>query len=339
MIDDRLAGLALADHPVPTLVVSLDGGIRYANNAALAELGLRRVDPCDPPRLDAWATPQGGGLYDMLALAASSSNWLPLRLQRGDETFHLRARGLRAGDGAAPAVLMTAVPDATAGFRTHAQQIRELNEQLALHRKTEAKLKASVEASEILKRELVHRVKNNLAIMSALLRTEARSAQDPAISSALLEASGRIMSISVVHEILDETGQADEIDLKAVLTVLTDRMRDSICPPHVSLHAEVCPVRVNIRKALPVVLLANELVTNAIKHAFDGRAAGRIDLSVERHQATCRLVVADDGIGMRPDETGAPRRPRIVSALADQLGASRTCVVEGGTHWTIDFAL
>ncbi|WP_177177788.1 histidine kinase dimerization/phosphoacceptor domain -containing protein [Citreimonas salinaria] len=338
-MSDRVAGLALADHPVPTLVTSLGGEIRYANKAALSALGLGELDPCHPPLLDEWATLRGTDLGEMLAMAAASSNWLPLRLQRGEDTLHLRARGLPAGDGARPAVLMTAAANATADFRTHSQQIRKLNEQLALHRRTEAKLKASVEASEILKRELVHRVKNNLSIMSALLRTEARSAQDGAISAALLEASGRIMSISVVHEILDEAGHADEIDLKTVLTLLVDRVRESICPAHVTLRAQVCPVSANINKALPVALLVNELITNAIKHAFEGRAAGRIDVTLRRRPGGCRLQVSDDGIGMLPDAHGVQRRPRIVTALADQLGAERTCVVEGGTEWTIDFSL
>ena len=162
---------------------------------------------------------------------------------------------------------------------------------------------------------------------------------DGAISAVLLEAAGRIMSISVVHEILDASDRSDYLDLSDLFRELLDRIKSSICPTSVAIQSEVSAARAPIELALPVALLVNELVTNAIKHAFPGRDRGRIFVGFARSGQLWELRVSDDGTGMPAGPDGRLKRPRIVAALIDQLEGEANCRVDDGTHWTIRFRL
>jgi len=329
-----VAQLALADHPLATLVVDLRGNVLFSNTAARAAF----ADPDHPgmalTTLQGWAAP-GGSLSRMLASAASSSNWQPLRLQRGDREIPVRARGVRQSPDAPPVVLITFHPHMSEPFIEHAKQIRALNRQLAIHRETEAQLRAAIEVSEGLKRELVHRVKNNLAIISSLLRSQARSSTGPSTTLALETAAARIRSIAVVHDLLDANSEVEILGTRRLLSDLLDHIRQAICPPHVTLDCTLDDAQIHVQRALPLALLTNELVTNAIKHAFPGRGLGRVSVGFRRDGAGYRLDVGDDGVGLPTGADGTRLMPRIVSALASQLDATLDCSVSGGTTWML----
>lgn len=329
-----IAQLALADHPVATLVVDLHGDVLFSNTAARTAF----ADPGHPgmalTTLQGWAAP-GASLSPMLASAASSSNWHPLRLQRGDREIPVRARGVRQSPDASPVVLITFHPDMSEPFIEHANQIRALNRQLAIHRETEVQLRAAIEVSEGLKRELVHRVKNNLAIISSLLRSQARSSGENSTSLALETAASRIRSIAVVHDLLDAACEVDVLGTGQLLSDLLTHIRDAMCPPDVVLDGRFEDIRIHVERALPLALLTNELVTNAIKHAFPGRNGGRVEIAFRTDARGYRLDVVDDGIGLPKGSDGNWLTPRIVAALATQLDARLECTVEGGTAWSL----
>lgn len=317
-----------------TLIVEPSGHVLYWNDAGRRSFcGNSRTSELGELSIGAWYPP-GKPLTVALEQIASSSNWLPLRLIRGGETVHLRARGLSPQAGGR-AVLMTAAPEMSQAFLSHTLKIERLHEEIFQRKKLEEKLRAALETSELLKRELIHRVKNNLAVMSALLRSEARALDDPSTSSVLMEASSRIMSISVVHELLDESGEVDRIDVGKLITKLVARIQSAICPSGVSISLSTVPVLASNEAALPIALLVNELVTNAIKHAFPNNDQGAIEVIFRIDADGYELIVSDNGIGMPQLADGAIKIPRIVKALASQVDAKITCDTSNGSEWSL----
>lgn len=144
----EIAELALADHPVATLVADISGRLILANRSARRLL----AGPGDADRagadLTGWSGPYRT-LPEILADAARSSNWIPVRLVRGGAKLHLRARGLRPDDGSPPCVLLTEIPDATRPFMAHARQLKQLNDQLAIRHHAEARLDFALQAGRL----------------------------------------------------------------------------------------------------------------------------------------------------------------------------------------------
>jgi two-component sensor histidine kinase len=328
----HIAGMALAAHTVATLVVDLNGRVLYSNFAARKAFGLdAKAGASAEQGIASWQL-RRMPLADLLRIASTSSNWIPAIFTQDGESVHARIRGIRPVGSAVPSVLITSVADATTPFLIHAQQIKKLNTQLALYQKIAGELQASVEISKVLERELVHRVKNNLAIISALLNQQARSAEDQIVESALRSAASRIKSIAVVHDILDSNHETEAVDLNELVIELVDGIRDALCPKHIQIETESRNIKIHIDVALPLALLINELVTNAIKHAFVDRSSGRIDVLCSIQNSVIEIRVVDNGVGVPAEKT---RRPHTVTALAEQMGGTIECRVDGGTEWTI----
>ncbi|SMY08481.1 sensor histidine kinase [Flavimaricola marinus] len=332
----QIADLALSAHPMATLVVDLDGAVLYSNAAARNAFGLTQDGAGAAGSIEGWGL-RRMPLPELLRAAAISSNWIPAIFYRGDEAVHARARGMRAKGGGAPLVLITSVADATTQFQLHAKQIRELNMQVALYQKKSMELEESVAVSKVLERELVHRVKNNLAVVSALLNQQARSSGDEIVTDALKSAASRIKSIAVVHDVLDRNQQTEVVNVADLVVQLAAGIRTTLCPPRIALVTETQMAVVHVDVALPLALLVNELVTSAITHAFVGRPRGRILVTSAVEGTEVEIRVADDGVGHPSGAKGAPREPRLVAALVDQIGGSIDRVTGDGTEWVLRF--
>lgn len=334
--EGEIAQLAFAAHPVATLVVDLEGHALYSNSAAQKAFGFDQSAGSAPGAISDWQLHRMP-LGELLRTASASSNWIPAIFFRDDQEIHARARGLRKDGSTSPLVLITSVADSTTPFLIHSQQIKELNTQLGLYQQTAKQLEASLAVSKVLERELVHRVKNNLAIISALLNQQARSTGDNIVSGALKVAASRIKSIAVVHDVLDAHQQSDFVNLREMLTQLIDGIRDALCPNHIVLEIESNDFKIHIDVALPLALLINELVTNAIKHAFIDRKSGHINVRCSAQNSEAEVRVVDDGIGISTEESGKVRKPCVITLLAEQLRGTIECRVENGSEWTIRF--
>lgn len=153
---------------------------------------------------------------------------------------------------------------------------------------------------DLLLKELQHRVKNNLQLLVALIRLEARGAQrgDPVNLDRL---QGRIHSLHLLYDALSLAPSANEVDLGQYLAQIAGAAMRSHADDGVRLDLKVnqCPVSVNI--AMPIGLVVNELLTNAFKYAFQGRANGTIEVQcLHEGGSQYRIVVADDGVGLPP---------------------------------------
>lgn len=164
----------------------------------------------------------------------------------------------------------------------------------------QAELEARVREKDILLRELQHRVRNNLQMITALIRLEARNMAGEVAGDRFDRLAGRIESLSILYHALSDDGDGETIDLGIYLSEIASAVMraHAVEGIHLNLQVDTWPVSINV--AMPTGLVVNELLTNALKHAFVGRDGGTITLHSLVDDQGCRVTVADDGIGLKP---------------------------------------
>lgn len=195
---------------------------------------------------------------------------------------------------------------------------------------------------DMLLRELQHRVKNNLQLIIALIRFEARHARNGEAVN-LDRLAGRIESLQLLYQAISTDAFTQDVDLGSYLSQIATAAVRSHAPDSVELVLKVTYAPVSINVALPTGLAVNELVTNALKYAFEGRARGTITLECRREEANqFWIVVGDDGVGM-PSGVTWPTPGKLGALVMQTLreNARTTFEVESapgrGTRVTIGF--
>ena len=205
----------------------------------------------------------------------------------------------------------------------------------------ERRLRASLHEKDVLLREIHHRVKNNLQIVSSMLSLEAgRSATaEKDATTVLRETQARVQAMALVHEVLYGMGSLAHVDLGEYLPRLFDHVKD-IFMGHSRIQYKVrCEsVQVTIDRAVPIALLVNEAVTNALKHAFPAGRSGTISLELSARDDFTRLVVTDDGVGLPPDASlqSDSIGMTLIRGLTQQLQATANLHGGDGTTLTVD---
>jgi PAS domain S-box-containing protein len=190
--------------------------------------------------------------------------------------------------------------------------------------------------------EIQHRVKNNLQMITALIRIEARNAEGRIDTATFDRLAGRIASVGLIYKLLSDHGQEDEIDLGVYLSEIASSVMHSHAVEGIRLDLKVDAYPVSVNVAMPTGLVVNELLTNALKHAFDGRDGGTITLNSLADKNGCRVVVADDGVGL-PDGIEWPKPGKLGALIVRSLreNAKADLKVESnpgrGTRVTIAF--
>ncbi len=202
-----------------------------------------------------------------------------------------------------------------------------LAEDITEQRKLENELMESVDRQKRLLREVHHRVKNNLQKIIGLIHLQVRD-MDPSeeVRSAFRNLKHRIYSMARIHDLVYEESSLDAIDVQAYVTDLAEYVVDSHAPSplDVTLSVEVDPLDLPVDTLLPCGVVINELLANAIDHAFEDRSAGSIDLSFhEVEEGSYELVVADDGRGWQgedaPEETQSLGLRLVTNLVREQL--------------------
>lgn len=202
----------------------------------------------------------------------------------------------------------------------------------------EAAIQASLDEKVLLLREIHHRVKNNLQIIISLTNLQIRTIEDPEMKQILAETRNRVRAMSLVHERLYMSGNLSSIDLSDYTKYLASQLFSFYGVDHtrVALHTDIEKIPLDIDTAIPLGLVLNELISNALKHAFpDGRNG---IISISGHLAAgdvLTLVVRDNGAGMPQDynwkETDSLGL-RLISGLVDQVGGT---IEKGGGEGTM----
>ncbi len=226
----------------------------------------------------------------------------------------------------------------TGGNRFHQAIIRDISER----KKAEGRIMDALREKEVLLREIHHRVKNNMQVISSLLRLQSAKFSDPEVREAFRESQGRIRSMALVHEKLYRTKDLSTIDFSNYIRTLTSTVFAShIVGERIALHLDLEKTSLDINSAVPCGLILNELVLNALKHAFPPGRSGRITIELrENEERMIRLTVRDDGVGI-PDtvdlNTAESLGFQIVSLLAKQLEGRIDIRREAGTSMTLRF--
>jgi two-component sensor histidine kinase len=188
----------------------------------------------------------------------------------------------------------------------------------------ERSLKAALERQQVLLKEIHHRVKNSLQLVSSMLNLQAGNGTDPELQQQLQEASSRVSAIARAHERLYRNDDVATLDLGGYLRDVCEDLRLSISGCSVEVLA-ADGIRIATDRAVPLVLIATELITNGAKYAYPGERKGRIDVALAKQgDKHLTLTVGDHGVGLPPDFDVQKARGlgmRIVRALTEQLGA------------------
>ena len=205
-------------------------------------------------------------------------------------------------------------------------------------------LRNSIREKEALLKEVHHRVKNNLQVITSLLRLESTRTREPGTRDVLKDMQGRIRSMALLHETLYRTGKFARVDLADYLRQLANQLfrAQNTGPGEVRLELDLRSVVVEIDQAIPCGLIVNELLTNCLKHAF-GEGGGEVRVRIGLDAAgRARLEVSDSGRGLPQDFEvlrGASLGLQLVSDLARQLGGTLEIGPESTPRFAVTFPL
>ena len=212
-------------------------------------------------------------------------------------------------------------------------------------RRAHERLEALLALKTVSLTEIHHRVKNNLQIVSSLLRLQSGKFADPAVRDVFTECRDRINAMARLHEQLyNELGQS-HLDFARHLQELAEMLLRSHKPAGCQLTLNVCAdhVPLDLDQCILLSLVANELLLNSLKHAFRGRAAGNIDAELRTSRDRIKLTIRDDGSGFVPPPAEIEQQRGtgidLVEAMSHQLGGEFVInrMPAGGTCATISF--
>ena len=201
----------------------------------------------------------------------------------------------------------------------------------------------SLKEKEILLSEIHHRVKNNLQVIISLLGMQMDYIKDANVVSAVMESMNRIKSMAFIHQRLYRSTDLAHVDLKGYIKVLTDNLVQaySVSQNQLTINLEIDDIFLRIDAAIPCGLILNELISNAIKHAFTGRDKGEISISLSKNENDIlTLIVQDNGGGMGQDIDFDRQKSlglRLVRLLVNQLRGTVEIDRSNGTKFVINF--
>jgi two-component sensor histidine kinase len=197
---------------------------------------------------------------------------------------------------------------------------------LALKEK-KATIEKTLGEKELLLREIHHRVKNNLQVISSLLNLQSRYISDEKAIAAIKDGRNRVNSMSLIHQDLYLNENLTTIDLGLYLEKLSDSLFQSynIDPTRIRLDTSVEQARLDVDTLIPLGLILNELLSNALKHAFPNERAGEVSVRFQESEEHYFLEVKDNGVGMygkSPESSQESFGIQMIKAFAQKLKAS-----------------
>jgi PAS domain S-box-containing protein len=318
---------ALENIPDVVVIYDRDLRIQYINGATRKVTGRPALDFLGHTEEEIWP-PEVYGIYlPTLRQAAATGTTLSI-----DADIALPATGTRS-------LRVTCVPitDEHGVVREILGITRDFTEQ----RQTNEQIRASLREKEVLLKEIHHRVKNNLQVISSLLSLQASRLKESEAQLALRESQYRVRSMSLVHEKLYGSQNLASINFGDYLDAVTTELMRSLARPGITRMLDVEPIDLEIDTAIPCGLIANELVTNALKHGFPAGMQGTIIVSLHRKDPhTVVLTVRDTGIGLPPGDHAHRLESMgmtLIHSLTDQISGTVIFDGGGGTYCAVTF--
>ena len=319
----------LANIDLAALSVNMAGNITYCNDFLLALTGWTQAEVLGHN----WADIFGAGEPSPVPLFEAGVE--PDTIQAHTE----RPVVTRAGEVRLMAWSNTTLRDPEG----QVVGIASIGEDITQRQQADERLRASLNEKEILLKEIHHRVKNNLQVVSSLLNLQAQSVTDQAMVALLHDSQSRVKAMALVHETLYRSPDLARVDFASYARTLATQLLRTYAAQAgtVTLRVEAENCLLDVDAAVPCGLILNELVSNALKHAFPSGQPGRLEVEV-RPVAAGRVSfsVSDDGVGF-PPEVDFQNSPslglRLVATLVDQLGGTLVLNARAGTQFLIEF--
>jgi PAS domain S-box-containing protein len=251
----------------------------------------------------------------------------------GTLSFGTQTRQMFTGDEVA---LMKSVADQVAVAMERLRTNRAMRE-------SEERIRTSLDEKEVLLKEIHHRVKNNMQVISSLVSLQAAELKNDTMKDIFKDVTHRIRSMAMVHETLYRSSDMARVDFaeyaKNLLSYLL-RAHGSVAAG-IRLNLDLEPMLLPVNTAVPCGLILNELISNALKHAFHSREGGQVAVTLRGGaQDRVHLCVSDNGVGLPPDcdwKQSSTLGLRLVKMLAEQLHAGVEVSSGEGTEFTIIF--
>jgi two-component sensor histidine kinase len=193
---------------------------------------------------------------------------------------------------------------------------------------------------EFLLKEIHHRVKNNLEIVSSLLALQSAEINDPKIIEAMQESQNRVHSMSMIHQNLYQGESLSSIEMKGYFENLANYVLDAFgVENQVKVLFEMDRLELDVDTAIPIGLIVNELLTNSLKHAFPNEKEGTIRIGLNRKGAQLYMKVADNGVGTTSFDKmqGSGFGTRLIQLLTQQLDGKINITIDKGTLVSFEF--
>jgi PAS domain S-box-containing protein len=208
-------------------------------------------------------------------------------------------------------------------------------------RKMEQKLQKALDDKDVLLKEIHHRVKNNLMMISSLLNIQSRYIKDEDMKDILQESRNRAKSMALIHQKLYQTDDVNNIGFSEYLRNLATEIMHSYTSKNirVELNLDLEPNLIDVDRAIPLGLIATELIINSFKHAFP-QGTGEIFVRFYKEDDHFLLIIQDDGVGFPPEfdfRTQGNMGMNLVNALTDQIDGYIDMKRENGTKFILKF--
>lgn len=214
-------------------------------------------------------------------------------------------------------------------------------EDISARRESEKKVSTLLSEKEMILKEVHHRIKNNFAVIQSLLNLSIRPGMEEQVLNAFSATAGRVHSMAILYEKLYESTGFLEASLRDYLSTLLDEVISNFPnAAKVRSRKDLDDFSLPAKQLQSLGILVNELVTNSMKHAFNGREEGQIHVSATRGNGRIRVIVSDDGVGLPATmdvSTSSGFGLTLVSMLVSQLGGTMSMEADGGTKTIVEF--
>ncbi len=309
-ISEERFRLLAENMPILINAITKDGAFSFWNRACERATGYSRDEVVGKPDL-------------VNVLYTDPVCWIDLFDECADDGAGRKETeiGLISKDGTEKTIVWSAIPP---GLAPSTMESWAVGIDITDRKRAEEALKSSLRQRDALLKEVHHRVKNNLEIISSLLFLQSNSVGDPVYEGLLNESIHRIHSMALIHEKLYKSDDFERIrldqyieQLKNVLLSFYDSEAD-----HIQTSVTVSDISVGLDQAIPLGLIVNELFTNCIKHAFPGGRDGSVSIGIEEDHGAIVLTYRDDGVGFDHESARASSSSlglKIVDLLSKQL--------------------
>ena len=258
------------------------------------------------------------------------------RLQGEQAPRRYEFQGIRK-DGTTLHVEVSAAPISYQGEPVILAYLRDVTER----KHAEDTLKASLREKEVLLKEIHHRVKNNLQVMSSLLNLQSRYLTDQKAVDIFRESMDRVKTMALIHDKLYRSEDLSRIYFPAYVSDLVHDLVSAYAPGKgIELRIDVDPISFDVDTAIPLGLIINELVSNAVKHGFPGEIGGTVGIGLSAEGSRLTLTVSDNGTGF-PENLDFMNAPsmgmQLVVTLVEQIDGDVELKRGKGTEFRIIF--